>query len=735
MKSKYFLAGFLAMLFAGCQTDILEEEPVIPAVTGEEITFGSSLTVTEIDTKTIYADEPTEGGDGKSYYKVSWEDGDQIAIYCPQSPSNTLVNYKVTPQVQDKDYGDGVKGDASKSLAVTKTNSDEPGLQWGVGEGENGTHHFYAFYPASAVTGTEDGKIKGTIPVVQDPVKWEKKSNDNGGITYTGVANTDYAFMWAYCSHDKTDGGDVALTFHPWVTILDIEIKGPSQGQQKMSSVQIRSLNNTTLTGDFICDMTPVEENTGNAPKYTPVDMGSEVRNQITVRLYDNEEDDYISLSPNDRIIVRVYLLPRDYDYNTGDGSQELQIRVAPFNRGVLTRTLNGQGGQVTGGILAHKVNKVTLPALTESGDNYWLSSLDPNIYVTELSLPGSKMSALTDANGSSVIYQDDDIATQFKNGIRAFIFQTGYKDDGYWEWFDYIYDYNLYVGVQNNRVGRLSDYIKQIAEGLTAAENAGKKNEYAFVLLSWSSAASEGPVIGDPDGDIWLGNAVAEEIKEMAEDSQYRIYIDGITPKTTIKDVAGKIIFKVNSEHGRLPDNADVPALFASWKSYYEPNGVEMRWGTNSEAEQSDLTWFYQEATTVGSGSEIGSIDKKKEYIEAMWNKSIEFYESNTDNSMWFMNDLGGSMGNNGSESTDGVNQLTEAIGPYATEYLFNRGTVNATLGIVYMNHATPDNPYTGNLIQTVINNNFSFQLRTASQSTSSYSIPARTSSDGWDE
>lgn len=726
MKSKYFLAGFLAMLFAGCQTDILEEKPVIPAVTGEEITFGSSLTVTEIDTKTIYADEPTEGGDGKSYYKVSWEDGDQIAIYCPQSPSNTLVNYKVTPQVQDKDYGDGVKGDASKSLAVTKTNSDEPGLQWGVGEEENGTHHFYAFYPASAVTGTEDGKIKGTIPVVQDPVRWDKNNNDNGGITYTGVANTDYAFMWAYCSHDKTDGGDVALTFHPWVTILDIEIKGPSQGQQKMSSVQIRSLNNTTLTGDFICDMTPVEENTGNAPKYTPVDMGSEVRNQITVRLYDNEEDDYISLSPNDRIIVRVYLLPKDYDYNTGDGSQELQIRVAPFNRGVLTRTLNGQEGQVTGGILAHKVNKVTLPALTESGDNYWLSSLDPNIYVTELSLPGSKMSALTDANGSSVIYQDDDIATQFKNGIRAFIFQTGYQDDG---WI-LDRDYNLYVAVQTTRIDRLQTYIEQIAEGLSEAEKEGKMNEYAFVLLTWRSDASDGN-----NGQTWI-NSVKDEIIAMAEESKYRIFKGDITPETTIEDVKGKIIFKVNSEHGTLDTDANVPALFASWESVYVPDGVSMRWGTNNKDVTPNLKWFYQEVTTIGgNGAEINSIEIKKQYIKEMWEKSVDLYLNNKDHSMWFMNDLGGSMNGGVNSTTEGVEGVTAEIGTYATEYLFNRGTVNATLGIVYMNHATPDNPYTGNLIQTVINNNFSFQLRTASQSTSSYSIPARTSSDGWDE
>ena len=711
-----FVAALVAL--SSCQEDVIVEEPAVPAVTGDEITFGSSLVDTEVGTRTVYGDEAVNGA-----YPVYWEaDGsDQIAIYCPQASNGTLVKYKVDPAADN----------ASHSETVTKVNTDAAGLQWGTEE----THHFYGFYPASAVTGTEDGKIRGTIPVVQDPVSWKETQNTEGGTTYTGVANTDYAFMWAYCAHNKADGGDVALTFHPWVTILDIEIKGPAQGEQKMSSVQIRSLNNTTLTGDFICDMTPVEQNPALTPTYTPVDMGSEVRNQITIRLYDNEKDDYITLGPKDKIVVRAYLLPKDYNYDTGDGSQQLQIRVAPFNRGVLTRTLDGQGGTVSGGIVAHKVNTVKLDHLTKTGANYWMSSLDPGIYVTELSLPGSKMSALTQNNNSSVIYQDDDIATQFTNGIRAFIFQTGYKNDDYWDGWNHVNDYNLYVSVQDDRKERLNTYIKHIADGLAAAETAGKMNEYAFVLLTWSSAASEGSLLNPVNGETWM-DAVEEEINEMAADGSYRIYTEGITPETTIADVAGKIIIKVNSEHGTLGANANVPALFASWTTYYEPNGVPMRWGTNNESVESNLTWFYQEVTTVGNGGEIGSIDLKKEYIQTMWEKSIDFYNNNTGHSMWFMNDLGGSMG--GTESTEGVNQLTTEIGPFATNYLFDRGTVNATLGIVYMNHATPSNQYSGNLIQTIINNNFSFQLRTSTPSTTqSYNATYTSGGNaiGWDK
>lgn len=81
----------------------------------------------------------------------------------------------------------------------------------------------------------------------------------------------------------------------------------------------------------------------------------------------------------------------------------------------------------------------------------------------------------------------------------------------------------------------------------------------------------------------------------------------------------------------------------------------------------------------------------------------------------MWFLNDLGGCYVNGGydsGESERGVNAWTQVVGPYATNLLQNRNE-DATLGIVLMNYADPNDEYTGNLIQTIINNNFNFQLR----------------------
>ena len=734
MKIRYIAGSLACLLMAACQ-DTFKETPVEPAVTGDEITFGSALT--DIDTKTIYGDEPVTDDNG-TYYPVTWEDGDQIAIYCPEASNGNMVYYKVTPDAND----------ASHSSAVTKVNPDQAGLQWGQAE----EHHFSAFYPADRIVGLQNGKITATIPVEQTPLIWKSTTNDAGSTTYTGVANTDYAFMWAYNTHNKSDGGDVALNFKPWVTILDVEINGPETADAaiKMSAVQLVSTTGETLNGQFTMDFTAVENDRAAYPTYEQAGEPHATRSMITIQLYDQSlndgQGDFITLKHGDKIVVRFYLLPKDVNYDTS-ARQDLQLRVTPYNSAVLVRTLNAAAGSdegtQAGGILAHKVNKVILPSVSQTGPNYWMSSLDPNIYVTELSLPGSRMSSLTEANGASTIYQDQTISEQFTNGVRAFYFQTMYENDGGLGILEDP-DYNLYLAVNGNKLNRFSTYIQEIANGLAKAEEAGRPNEFAFVLLTWSS------VSGSNNDRRWM-QAVQEELTEMGNDPKYRLYTKEITPNTTIDDVKGKIIIKVNYNDQDMGNylNADarVPAMFAIWDSYYRPEGNDLRWGTSNSNAPATMKWVYQEVTTVGPGGQTILADKKN-YINQMFESSIDSYQNNSAHDMWFMNDCGGSFvgdvtgdyvnGNYGrGENTDGAKDLAQEMGIYVTNLLQSR-TEDATLGIVYLNYANPTNPYSGNLIQTIINNNFSFQLRTdGSSQAESYNATYSNGGNaiGWEE
>ena len=724
MKRIIYSSFAVALVALSSCSDELVENPAAPAQMGDEITFGSSLT--DVQTRTIYGEDPVNGA-----YPVFWEEGDQISIYCPEAAQGNIVKYKIVPD----------KNDASTSSAVVRVNESEAGLQWGTED----VHHFSAIYPADKIEGmVEGGNLIASIPASQDPVSWKQENNEKGGITWTGVANTDYAYMWAYNTHNKNDGGDVALVFKPWVTILDVEINGPeTAGEEiKMSAVQIVSTTGETLNGQFAIDFNPVEDNENNYPVYTEQGNPNATRSQISIQLYNSDlndgQGDFITLRQNDKIVIRFYLLPKDTNYDTSSRT-DLQVRVTPFNSAVLTRILNAEAGTQAGGILAHKVNKVILPSVSKTGPNYWMSSLDPNIYVTELSLPGSKMSYQTSENVSgrnAVYYQDLSIEEQVTNGIRAFQIQTASTNNVPWYESGSASDQVLYMTVAGDKTGtRFKEIVEEIATGLKNAESAGRTQEYAFILLTAALGECEsyGPLSSRTIGELAWMDAIRNELAEMAASEEtYRLYTGEITPTTTIDDVKGHIIIKVNYNDddmgNHLSENDQIPAMFAKWgvfedvetpfteTSAYAINS--MRWGTSHNVNKGNLQWFYHEATSVGYNDNEGeeTYTQKIGNIEDMWNRSIGYYKSNSDNSMWFLNDLGGCYVNGkyaSGESQDGVDAWTQEVGPYATRLLQNR-TEDATLGIVLINYANPENQYSGNLIQTIINNNFNFALRT---------------------
>lgn len=724
-KITYSLIATAFVLLSGCQDDV-DEQPGVPVQTGDEISFGSSLSDTGMSTRTIYDDTPTVGPDGQKYYRVSWEEdgSDEIAIYCPQAnvpgSPDRLVNYKIIPDTNNP----------TTSSAVTKVNPDDAGLQWGEGDGPNGTHRFYGFYPASAVTGTEDGKIKGHIPELQNPTGWRVESNDAGGTTYYGQANTDYAYMWAYGSIDKnnmTEGEDVALTFHPWTTILEIEVNGPESGTMKVSNINVNAIGGQTLlNGDFVCDMTKVEDDPNAAPSYEAVgNTTGLVRNKISISGWNAEKNDFITLGPNDKMIVRAFLLPVDEGITD---AQTLQISVSPLNRKNLVRTLGGDASAV-GGVKAHKVNIVKLPALMDLGTNYWISSLDPDIYLSELSLPGSKFSYLTAINGAMPIYQSAEIEEQFEDGVRAFIVQTGVTGAEYEKRNIFRpYEYSEGTGklpVEGSAGNFLENTLQSIVKGLETAEEAlgTACNEFAVLMVTY---AGDGAVhVKDPSIDYISGGAqrvwievIADRLSTLGANVANRIYTEEITADTKIADVKGKIIIKVNynshSQESYVADNASVPALFSMWDGTI--NTVPLRWGTlNPSSSRKALQWMYQEATHVGEGQEITKANKEK-YVYEIFDKSVAAYQQNDAHDTWYMNDCGGTF-YEGTETHEGVIGLTEWLNPLVISKLQER-TENASLGLIFFNFADSRSDSgqkygTDGLIQTVIDNNFKFQLR----------------------
>ena len=741
-KGIFLISVAFAALLTGCSDEFENGKAKNPVQTGDEVLFGSSLSG-EVQSRTVYGSRDKEG------VAVNWLDGDQIAIFCKETaaPANHLVTYEITPN----------ENAPAQASEVMKVDPNAAGLQWG----EDDLHHFYAFYPASAVHAADaddqQGTITANIPVNQQPAGWREDTitsldpTVSGKPTIFALPNMNYAYMYAYNPVSKSaveaGSGKVNLEFHNLVTVLDITIPGPASGSVQVTDVTVRAVDGKSpiLTGDFNCYIRDAGGADAKATCTPSRDM-PQVRNTINISCYNVDKKEYVTLESGKFLNVKAYLIPDDLERDSIT-PRTLEIAVNTLNGGEKVRTLK----KAT--IKPHLVNRVLLPQIDTDGDKYWMSALDPNIYVSELSIPGSKFSVLTSENGASRVYQTATIDQQFEDGVRAFIFQTSTIE--HWG-LGFQYDrFSVVCENKDKEVMKLSDAIAKIASHLKACEDAGKENEFAFVMLTYSSG--EHPVIEDNE-QYWI-KKLRDEVNTIAGDAANRIYTKEITPETTIDDVRGKIILKANyNSENMISDygNTTAPIMFTWWKDAYGPKntdgtyyqdlngGMPMDWGKpvwylNSPA---NLRWYYQEVTSVGSGQEATRAEKEK-FITNLFTKSVDLYKNDNAHKTWFMNDLGGYY----SDATDigtrenGIVALAEDMNDLGVQELQKR-TENAGLGLIFMNFAdkqtTSGAKYKSDfLIQTIIMNNRKFQLRKKGDSSTSTRTMSRTVSDEnvWDK
>ena len=707
MNTKSFSIMAAALLLLGsCSEQVESNLAENPVQTGEEINFGTSLP-SQIETRTVYGDEVTTGGDyGNGYFPVYWEDGDQITILCPQASNGTRVDYAITP-LEGKEY---------TSTDVTKVDPNKAGLQWGSED----THEFFGFYPASAIAEGDanptDGVVTVNIPTEQNPVSWYK---DEDG-TIVGRGDTDYAYMWAYTSVNKSEinqGDPIPLAFEPMSTVLEITINGPKNGTMAISSVNVRSVDmtgtgsaNTILTGEVKCDIKAAASNENHQAVCEATGDMDLTRNSIYINLYgagqydDALGDGYPVLGPGDKLKVYAYLLPKDDNITKGT----LQVIVSPVNQAAKVKTLQ------TDDVIAHAINKVSLPALDEGeeGINYWMSSLDPDIYLTELSWPGSKMSGVTNDVTNNGFIQSSSLTEQFELGIRAFDFPTIVSNG------DIDLAHETFWGTTESIGTSLQKALVELKNCLDAATQAGKTQEAVFVNISYAASRF---ILSRDQEQSWL-NTLISTFDNWAND---KVYSTEVNANTTLGDVAGNIILRIHVKDEDVYNKFTTgrSAQLVCYSSPYTGELVPMSWST--AANTNGLQLLYEEETRLADGGILdlndndGTADTKKEHVAAIVQQSVTQYNSNSAHNTWYLIDLGGYY--NFTIVVGGFydgERVAKDLTPYFFEY-FNTRTQNASLGTVYMNFADENANYGAKygcdyLIQTIIDNNFSFQLRT---------------------
>ena len=539
--NKYLMLFVAAFALVGCVDDVVDTPTTeLSAKVGGEVKFGVSLP----SSRTIYDGNV---GMGSTSFPIYWVENDKVKIFSPQAlEGRNNAEYKVILPTKENSTEVIDKPNYAKDLEIT----GKFGVQWGEGDKNNkytytdadgkehtvGGHDFYSVYPSGNYVfddneGESDMLAKG-VSISNYQV-----------LTHIGDGKFDYSMsnclMTAYTPMDEIDyeSGVVNLKYTPASTVLWVKLSvdpqdGVVSANRKNFTIQgVQLKTNTNIAGTFDLNLAEniVEEFTS----------GSDVINVA----FDNNGNNYV-LKAGEAIEFPIFLAPVDgLDFTTTNNiSTTITINTL---EGAFTKTFTGSDLELMPG----KVHKVTLPPLltptAEWDVSKWMTYIPRNVYLSEISIPGSWNSLNVDAQGSS-----PSIETQYNNGIRAFHLDTRWKRTGSWG----SYQYNtlgIAIGGDGNTTG--DDGNKYMTSGstfneaLSAITKQAKSDEYMVVICTFAQGSAH-----QNGTDGWV-----KEISTICAGNDKVYDAKGLTQNTLVGDVLGKVIVIINTE-GEL---ASVPS------------------------------------------------------------------------------------------------------------------------------------------------------------------------------
>lgn len=543
---KYITNGALfALLLAGCSDD-LDNKPVVLPVSGDEIEFGAAsggFTDVNPESRTIYDVPAGSTFDNYQLLNIKWQyDIDQVRVYCPEGAEG----------FRTADYTVEATDASSGSSTGFLVKNGETGVRWGD---TGNPHNFYAFYSLGKIDeGLQTGTtVKATIPTGQEGGKLLTYNNDgnedpNGKFK---IITPDMTYCLMAGKGTWTPGTDknVALTFTPIVTVLDVLINGPEDVEfMNIVSVSVRSKSGKNIVGTFSYDLADDSYN------FDATDQSHTAASIVTVQtIVDNNP---VRLEQGQQLNVKFFLLPRDI--SEGD----LVVSVLTEGGVVYSKTISRTSTSGGDGVLrAGLITRIKTPKLGGQQPNNWMSQIPDNALFTQLSLPGSKNSFAyrVDANydpqtGISRFYQalpplginaTAENSTQFDEGVRVFDVQLNLTRDSRTAT-PVVYAGGANVVPQIT----LEDVLTTLNEKIHP--NSKPVTECAVVFLNFVNGASQG---GTSSVSTWLSAVM------NALDSWNQSNSDILTTfdaNTTMLDMRGKIAVIFNLENSdNLPSGS----------------------------------------------------------------------------------------------------------------------------------------------------------------------------------
>ena len=529
---------------------------------------GIQFNISTVDTKTVYGAQDS----GDKSWPLYWVAGDPIRIYCDEAEDAKQADYTVTPTGKDPKTG-------SMALASGST-----ALQWG---GDSNDHNFYAVYPNTATI--ENGIATFQINRNQKATVTTTIGYENDVVAAPDMRN---AYMVAKTTTKPTDDA-VGLTFKPIMTTLDVVIKAANVNMNTTGSARITGISlastmtsNSTASKDlFYYDITSGAITANGA---STSGTSTTMTEQTFVNLVDQSGNaSYVDLASGHTLTITVFLPPMS-TAAAANMKRQVKVRVHATGNTELVASLktdDASSENWTTQLTPGTKRRIVLPALPTNAQysgNNWITPLDGDIYVSQMSIPGAHDAATGEEMATIVgdlfaSTQEQTLQEQWNLGVRAFDLRPA------------IYD--AIIGSTNELW--LYHGMTRVAISWATAMNTIKSNltdnpgEFAIVLFRHEDESTLGKNTNTNDFNTYMTNYI------NANSS----WIVDWKPNLTIDECRGKIIlisrFSGSWSYGcftgwnhdaagatttlRNADNSKSATMYV--QDYYNPSSHDTKW------------------------------------------------------------------------------------------------------------------------------------------------------------
>lgn len=523
-----FTLSLMVIGLASCVNDNTTGGKPLPK--GTEFDFGTTV---DANLSRTYYDPEDVANPNATYWKIFWnyqDPLDQVYIYSPQA---------MTGRQQAAYTINGVKDQYS----ATATKNSEIGIQLS----DANTYDFYGMYPAQNVKANSGSgySLSATMPIFQTASTTEIMNSETNVGNLETTADMNSALMIAKKEGfmpSTQNNAKVDLQFEPFASMLNVTVNGVEQTnlQYKVLITSIIIEADAPIAGDFTYNYDTKAITFGENPSNFI---------QIDTKFKDAAGHQIgVPMGTDSKLNVRAFMIPNP-------NVKSLKVKVVTSAAQTLTKTLNMANFKKS------QIHFAKLPKINASNLQFdykiWLSQLDPNIYLSEISMPGSALTFSYKLNNDYQKTQTLNLTEQFENGIRVFQFhvntvnQTSTYDGG-----STSVGIALPDGTPMKKDGGGYWTIEDAINALHSEMKGLHKDEFCVVAISdWIAK----PVTTTKMTALYNRlNAVIDKAGEMG------LVAANVNPNTTIADVKGKVIFK-------LQLNSDYPGVWS------ELNGADL--------------------------------------------------------------------------------------------------------------------------------------------------------------